>query len=289
MTGIEFLKRATSLAPQTVRIIITGYTDAEALVEAINSGVVYKYVTKPWINSDLKVTIQRALQHHEAQKAQRNLQERYTRLVGEADEARSSIKRIVGALLQLQDPPAYVRAALASTIAADLARVIELPRNEIDRLELAIFVRAMLKATESVRGADPNSRNYPSQAGSRFDAGVEMISEVPFMRDVVGTVREFTERYDGTGLPGGLLGEAISPIARIGAIVTAYDEMTTRPSDKPALQSLDAVESIKSSAGTKFDPMLVDVFCSLVGSFNTHANQIESVGRPTGNSRPSFV
>src|SRR6478672_1701291 len=53
MTGIEFLKRAALLRPNTVRIILTGYTDVNDLVEAINSGVVYRFVTKPWVNAEL--------------------------------------------------------------------------------------------------------------------------------------------------------------------------------------------------------------------------------------------
>ena len=76
MTGVDLLKKAAEFSPQTVRIILTGYTDAEALVDAINSGVIYKYVTKPWINSELKVTVQRGLQHHETMIAQRDLQQR---------------------------------------------------------------------------------------------------------------------------------------------------------------------------------------------------------------------
>src|SRR4051812_32117586 len=50
MTGIEFLKQAADMRPQTVRIILSGHTDVEDLVESINSGVVYKYMTKPWLN-----------------------------------------------------------------------------------------------------------------------------------------------------------------------------------------------------------------------------------------------
>ena len=66
MTGLEFLKLAAERRPQTVRIILTGYTDANDLVDAINSGVVYKYVTKPWVNEELKQTVQRSLQHYES-------------------------------------------------------------------------------------------------------------------------------------------------------------------------------------------------------------------------------
>jgi response regulator RpfG family c-di-GMP phosphodiesterase len=68
MTGIEFLQRAAEMRPQTVRIILTGYTDVNDLVTAINSGVVYKYITKPWVNADLMQTVDRAVEHYEATK-----------------------------------------------------------------------------------------------------------------------------------------------------------------------------------------------------------------------------
>jgi DNA-binding NtrC family response regulator len=69
MTGIELLKRTAELRPHMVRIILTGYTDADALVEAINCGQVYKYVTKPWNNDELQLTVSRALEHYETNKA----------------------------------------------------------------------------------------------------------------------------------------------------------------------------------------------------------------------------
>jgi adenylate cyclase len=70
MPGIEFLKRAAMMRQHTVRIILTGYTDVTALVEAINSGVVYKYVAKPWVNEALQQTVTRALEHYETNKQQ---------------------------------------------------------------------------------------------------------------------------------------------------------------------------------------------------------------------------
>ncbi|HEY9882300.1 MAG TPA: response regulator, partial [Thermosynechococcaceae cyanobacterium] len=48
MKGTEFLSRTVPPFPDTMRIILTGFTDVEDLVEAINSGQVYKYITKPW-------------------------------------------------------------------------------------------------------------------------------------------------------------------------------------------------------------------------------------------------
>ena len=68
MTGVELLKRTADIRPHIVRIILTGYTDVETLVEAINSGLVYKYVTKPWDNEELRLTVNRALEHFETNK-----------------------------------------------------------------------------------------------------------------------------------------------------------------------------------------------------------------------------
>lgn len=69
MTGIDLMKKAVELRPQIVKILLTGYTDIEALIESINSGLVYRYVTKPWNNDDLRLTVKRALDHYETIKA----------------------------------------------------------------------------------------------------------------------------------------------------------------------------------------------------------------------------
>ena len=81
MTGIELLKRTAEFRPHMVRIILTGYTDIGALVEAINCGQVYKYFTKPWNNEELRVTVKRALEHYETNKKRHELQLANERLV----------------------------------------------------------------------------------------------------------------------------------------------------------------------------------------------------------------
>jgi len=60
MKGTEFLSKTVPQFPDTVRIILTGFTDVEDLVDAINSGQVYKYITKPWDPNELKAVVQRA-------------------------------------------------------------------------------------------------------------------------------------------------------------------------------------------------------------------------------------
>src|SRR6267142_336201 len=68
MSGIELLKRTAELRPHMSRILITGYTDVAALVEAINCGLVHRYISKPWNNDDLKVKVALALEEYENNK-----------------------------------------------------------------------------------------------------------------------------------------------------------------------------------------------------------------------------
>lgn len=65
MKGTEFLSKTVPEFPDTVRIILTGFTDVEDLVDAINSGQVYKYITKPWDPNELKNVVQRAADSYE--------------------------------------------------------------------------------------------------------------------------------------------------------------------------------------------------------------------------------
>ena len=86
MTGIELLKKTVTLRPRMVRIILTGYTDVDALVEAINCGHVYRYVAKPWNNDDLRLTVKRGLEHFESFKQRHELESANARLVSRISE-----------------------------------------------------------------------------------------------------------------------------------------------------------------------------------------------------------
>ncbi|MDB9315490.1 response regulator [Spirulina sp. CS-785/01] len=65
MKGTEFLSKTVSNFPDTVRIILTGFTDVEDLVDAINSGQVYKYITKPWDPNELKDVVDHAAETYD--------------------------------------------------------------------------------------------------------------------------------------------------------------------------------------------------------------------------------
>ena len=72
MSGTEFLSLTAAQYPDVIRIILTGYTDVEDLVEAINAGKVFKYVTKPWDAEELRALVSQAVDTHNVLKARTN-------------------------------------------------------------------------------------------------------------------------------------------------------------------------------------------------------------------------
>jgi len=65
MTGVEFLQQSLSIQPKAVRILLTGYTDLESVISAINLGQIHRYLTKPWDPADLLHTVEQAIQRYD--------------------------------------------------------------------------------------------------------------------------------------------------------------------------------------------------------------------------------
>lgn len=73
MTGIEFLESILTIYPDTIRILLTGFSDMNAVMDAINRGQVYKYLVKPWQNDELRLYIQNALEIYHLRRENKEL------------------------------------------------------------------------------------------------------------------------------------------------------------------------------------------------------------------------
>lgn len=73
MTGVELMKRVRSTYPEAIRIIFTGYADTRAIIDAINGGELYRYITKPWDPDDLIDLLREAAVKHDAVVAQHEI------------------------------------------------------------------------------------------------------------------------------------------------------------------------------------------------------------------------
>ena len=73
MTGIQFLEKIIPEYPDCIRMILTGFSDIEAIIQAINTGRVYRYITKPWSKQELKINIDKALETFSLREQNRQL------------------------------------------------------------------------------------------------------------------------------------------------------------------------------------------------------------------------
>ncbi|MDX2244467.1 MAG: SpoIIE family protein phosphatase [Leptolyngbyaceae cyanobacterium bins.302] len=92
MLGTEFLSKTVDRFPDTIRIVLTGYTDVEDLVEAINAGKVFKYITKPWVPDQLKVVVQQAAETYKVVKQRTNALSRALRRESLFNEITTAIR-----------------------------------------------------------------------------------------------------------------------------------------------------------------------------------------------------
>jgi len=82
MTGLELLKAARELRPDATGIIVTAFTDVDVLIEAINLGRIYRYVTKPWDSKELRGILTHAIERFSLLRENRRLQEQLSQYVG---------------------------------------------------------------------------------------------------------------------------------------------------------------------------------------------------------------
>jgi len=86
MTGIQLLEKISPEFPDSVRMILTGFSDIEVIIEAINNGRVFRYITKPWDENELRMTIENARQLFDLKSSNRSLMAELQQKVEEQDQ-----------------------------------------------------------------------------------------------------------------------------------------------------------------------------------------------------------
>ncbi|PYS84338.1 MAG: hypothetical protein DMF67_05640 [Acidobacteria bacterium] len=279
MTGIELLKRTAEFRPHMVRIILTGYTDIGALVEAINCGQVYKYVTKPWNNDDLRLTVGRAIEHYETTRARHELELANRRLSARLQQMTRAVVRSITDALEAKDEHVYGHARRVGGYAVATGRRMRLDTATLEQLALASVLHdigrigtpdaVLLKPT-------PLTEEERACMQAHSERGARMLAGVPEMEDVAAAVRHHHEHWDGSGYPEGLAGEQIPLASRIILVADAYDAMTSPRPFRDAFDHETAIARLKEGAGTHFDPEVVRAFCDLEALAVIHAGIAEA-------------
>lgn len=280
MTGLDFLAQAKVLQPDASRILITAVLTLGTVIEAINTGEIYRFIVKPWLREELLATVRNAVQRHELQRRNRELQaatqacnlqlsaanQSLAEQVKLADAQRHALAErlrhhaeIAFRALQASHPLLGCRARRTHDVCRALAGPLALPEAESGSLELAAWLHdlGLLAAPhETVRRwlQQPEQLTEDERAALRHHpvAGEEMIATGPELAAVAAAVRGHHEHFDGTGYPDGLAGDQIPWLARLLAVAAAFAD--TAETDTAA------VEQIKLASGTQFDPDAVRAF-----------------------------
>ena len=268
MTGVQLLEQSLEIRPEAIKILLTGYTDVQALIDAINAGHVYKYIPKPWDADELKLTVRRALEAFE-------LKENNVRLIKELREAFAQLEELsMGAIRALADALdakcdyTSGHSLRVSRFAVMIARTVGLPDDQLKDIELAGILHDIGKigVPESIlwkpAKLTPEEKKIMSEHPVKSAQIIGELSGLVRTRDYVLHHHEF---MDGSGYPDGLVGEAIPLGARIILVADAYDAMTTDRPYRKAIGHHNAIAELRQQAGAQFDPKLVEALIKSIG------------------------
>ncbi len=167
--------------------------------------------------------------------------------------------------LQVKDPQLFEHCCRVQYITHCLTLALKLPQAEGITIELAGLFHDIGKI-----GIDNDVLHKPSNLTSQefqdvkehATHGAQILSHIKMLDEVVSIVRHHHERWDGHGYPCGLEGESIPFGARIVAIADAFEVMTSHRAYLITRTPAQALEELRRCAGTQFDPVLVDRFCT---------------------------
>jgi len=127
LTGVELLERANEIAPDVIRMVITAYSDVQAVIDAVNRGRVTRYFVKPWIKEDLLAALEDAMRIYQLQSRLREIEARMLR-----SERLAAIGQVsAGIAHELMNPVAY----MSQNIEALRGELEVLSRFLVPRLE----------------------------------------------------------------------------------------------------------------------------------------------------------
>lgn len=266
MTGIEFLKKAAIIRQHTVRIILTGYTDVGDLVEAINCGIIYKYITKPWVNEDLRQTVIRALDHYEVIKRQHLLGLENARLVARIAQTVQGFVSAVGEIAANKMPGLGDHCKRTAHYARAIGQNLGLPPVEIEQLTFAANLHEIVHLNFPIDVDVFNTKLTADQfrvVRASYERGLGLVDAIPELDDIATTIRYQHEHFDGHGFFDGLDEDKIPIASRILAVANTFDEINSGLKPNQLGASARAIDWLQAQSGKQFDPVVVEAFAAI--------------------------
>lgn len=300
--GATFLAEVRTRWPIILRILLTGQSSITDAIAAINQGEIYRYLTKPWDNDELRLVLRHATERqllayerdrlltevHLQNEALRTLNsELEARVDARTTELRHEHNRVLianeklktgftmavkvfSSLIELGETRFAGHAQRVTELTLRIAERLEVERDPLRDIEIAALLHdiGMIGMPDSVK-YKPYADLSPAQLEQlkqHSATGSMVLMAVEELRPAAKILRAHHERYDGLGYPDGLRGEEIPLGARILAVANDFDALMIGMHEPNSLDEDRAAHKILEGAGKRYDPRVVDQFENLMQS-----------------------
>lgn len=296
MDGAEFLATAAKIAPDSVRILLTGYSDQEATIRAINEGKVYRYLHKPWDNDELKQIIDDAIQLKQTSDSEKDLNKRLKNTLVKIKQESAGLKAQVDKTNQIQNAQDsildgaedQVKVSYRATIKAfsnlinfrtgrshktaeDIAHhavvvseALGLDRSYLVDIEHAavLYPLGMVTLSDSLLTSPVASMSPEDRTAyqSHPVVGEQILAPIDALSNAAVIVRHQNENFDGSGSPDGLEAGDIPVASRILRLARDFNEQL----DSGDLSVADMIDQMSAQKGKIYDPELADIYIDLI-------------------------
>jgi response regulator RpfG family c-di-GMP phosphodiesterase len=290
MTGVEFLQQAKVLCPNAHRVMLTGYADINATMDAVNKGEIWRYVTKPWDDEQIILLVRDAVRQYNLEAENKKLQQIVERQTQELKEWNTRLKQRVleqtnrigekheqlaitnknlrdsfeqtllalSSLVELRDKKLKNHASNTAAIAEAAATSLKLGAEAQKNIRAAALLHGIgkLGIPENILAKAHKDLSISEKAlyNSFTVRGQTAIDPIVELRPAGLIIRHLIERYDGLGYPDHLRGENIP----IGSRIIALSEYIDRLLSSAHYGTLEQIiDNCKTKLGTYFDPELL--------------------------------
>lgn len=286
MSGAEFLEEVAIRYPDTYRVILTGYSDMDSTISAINKGRIHRYIQKPWDNDELISSIETGLekvrlkrdnlrlqsvinkQNTLLKKLNQNLEEKVDLRTQQIRLALRKIEKNHEATQQLLFNFISINPDLSGSFANSvsqlsrrLARLLALPQEEIDQVSYASLLCeiGLLGLPSELRNKPFAELNHVQQAEylRQTQAVQTILGPAVHLQPIIDILTCQFEHFNGKGSPNKLQQEQIPMGARILAVARDFWRYSQGRITNDKLDDIAVRRQLKNYAGTRYDPVVV--------------------------------
>ena len=264
--GRELVVEALAQDPDLAVVMLTAVEDPRAAVELMKMGVA-DYLVKPVDLDELGVAVERALRRRAEAIYRRQVEawvrDEVKRLTAAAETRSREVERFTLQMLQvltrvieLKDPYLKGHSERVAELAARMGRALGLGDRALEDLRVAGLLHDLgqVAVRESVLQKKGGlSREEFETIKQSVRIGAQLLEPFENLAGVRRIVLHFRERWNGSGYPDGLRGEAIPLECRVLGIAEAYDALTSERPHRPAYSRRDALETLRGAVGVWFD------------------------------------